>query len=228
MAGTMEGLGVPLFGGYTSYQSDGTTSFLTVNADGSHDFSFTDEGVDNFISVTVAESAAISSGYLQAFYANISTTGVWTGGQINGFALDMTLSGTPGVEVAGAYFYFSETGTTVTTNLNLNGVVVYFEEMSGDCSMRAGFKAYSDDDGVAGNLDAGFVTVSANAGLWGAMLGHSQPTYPNYFLWCQHVMSGSTPGMFVDHTPGDTAGKALRINMGGTIYNIPCVADSCS
>ena len=65
MAGTMEGLGIPLFGGYTSYASDGTTAFLTVNADGTHDYSFADGGADNFISVTLTESEAISSGYMQ-------------------------------------------------------------------------------------------------------------------------------------------------------------------
>jgi hypothetical protein len=126
------------------------------------------------------------------------------------------------------YMYIAETGTTVMDNCNLNGVIVYFEEMGDDFQYRSAFKAYSDDDSTAQSLDAGLTTVSANAGLWGSILAHKGPTYPDYLLWCQDTMSGSTPGMFVDYTPGDTAAKALRANIGGTIYNIPCVADSCS
>lgn len=228
MAGTMEGLGVPLFGGYTSYQINGTTSYLVVNADGTHDFTWADEGADNYISLTVADSSTIASGYIQPFYTALSTTGVLSGSaQVNAFATDITLSGTPGVEVSGMYIYICETGTTVMDNCNLNGIVVYFEEMGDDFQYRAGFKVYSDDDSAAQSLDCGFETVSANAGVFGAMLGHKGATYPYWFLHCQNVMSGSTPGMFVDYSPSDTATKALRVNIAGSIYNIPVVVDSC-
>jgi len=228
----MEGLGVPLFGGYTSYQTSGSTAssaYLVVNADGTHDFSWADEGADNYISLTITDATTITSGYIQPFYTSLSVTGAYSTGstQINAFAADISLSGTPGVEVAGVYIYISETGTTTVTSLNLNGMVVYLEEMGGSVGYRAGFKAYSDDDSIATSLDAAFVSVSANSGLWGAMLGHKGAQYPEYFLWCQNAPT-LTKDMCVTYTPGDTAGHALRVSLAGTIYNIPMVADSCS
>lgn len=228
MPGTMEGLGVPLFGGYTSYQSDGTTAFLTVNSDGSHDFTFTDEGVDNFISVTVADSTAVSSGYLQAFYANVSTTGVWTGGQINGFALDLTLSGTPGVEVAGIYLYIAETGTTVLTNAQVNGLVVNLENLGGSCANRSGVKVFSNDANVASDIDAAYsVYCSGATGTFTALLSCGGTTPPEYFFEYTTALSDSDR-ILCDYTASDSATKALRILIDGTVYKVPVVPDSCS
>ncbi len=228
MAGTMEGLGVPLFGGYTSYQSDGTTAFLTVGSAGTHDFTFTDEGADNFMSVTVADSTAISSGYLQAFYANVSTTGVWTGGQINGFALDLTLSGTPGVEVAGIYLYIAETGTTVTTNLQLNGIVINLENMGGACANRSGIKVFSNDANVAADIDAAYsVYCSGSTGTFTALLSCGGTMPPEYFFEYTTAYGVSTR-MLSDYSASSSATKALRILIDGTVYNIPAVPDSCS
>ena len=228
MAGTMEGLGVPLFGGYSAYASDGTTSYLTVDSKGAHDFSFTDEGADNFVSVTVADSTAISSGYLQAFYANVSTTGVWTGGQINGFALDMTLSGTPGVEVAGIYLYIAETGSTVLTNAQVNGIVVNLENLGASCANRSGVKVFSNDANVASDIDAAYsVYCSGATGTFTALLSCGGTTPPEYFLEYTTALSDDTR-MLSTYSPSDSATHALRILVDGTVYNVPAVPDSCS
>jgi len=228
MAGTMEGLGVPLFGGYTSYQSNGTTSFLTVNSDGTHDFSWADEGADNFISVTITDATTITSGYIQPFYTSLAVTGAYSTGscQINAFAADISLSGTPGVEVSGMYLYFSETGTTTVTSLNLAGHTVYFEDMGGAPVARAGFKVYSAGTNVASQFDAAFMFISAGTGTMSSLLGFKGASDPEYFL--SYVNAPSAGRMMADYSPSDAATKALRVNLAGTIYNIPMVADSCS
>ena len=218
---TYKGLAVPLFGESTIKQVTLGTDVLNVE-------SLAAATGSNLFRASLSSSATLSSGYLQGFYAAVATTGVLSSScQVNAFAADITLSGTPGVEVSGMYLYFAETGTTVMDNCNLNGVVVYFDEMGDTMSYRAGFKVYSDDDSIATNLDVGFETVSANSGLFGAMLGHKGALYPEYFLWCQNAPT-LTANMAVTYTPGDTAGHALRVNFAGTIYNIPMVADSCS
>ena len=227
MAGTMEGLGIPIFGGYTAYQSDGTTPYLTVNSDGTHDYTFTGEGAENFIQVTVVDTETRSSGYLQAFYVNLRTSGVLSGSaQVNTFAVDLTLSGTPGVEVAGMYMYICETGTTVMDNCNLNGIVIYFEEMGDVMAYRAGVKVYSDDDSIASSLDAAFTTVSANAGLFGAMLGHKGATMPYWFLHIQNLALNQD--MMYPASDESSIVGGLKVRIADSHYFIPLYNTSCS
>ena len=218
---TYKGLAVPLFGESTIKQVTLGTDVLNVE-------SLAAATGSNLFRASLSSSATLSSGYLQGFYAAVATTGVLSSScQVNAFAADITLSGTPGVEVSGMYLYFAETGTTVMDNCNLNGVVVYFDEMGDTMSYRAGFKVYSDDDSIATNLDVGFETVSANSGLFGAMLGHKGALYPEYILWCQNAPT-LTANMCVAYSPTDAATHALRVSLAGTIYNIPMVPDSCS
>jgi hypothetical protein len=228
MAGTFEGLGRPICGGYEAYEDDGTSVYLTVDPDGMHNFSWTDEGVDNFISVTIADSTAVASGYLQAYYANVSTTGVWTGGQINGFALDLTLSGTPGVEIAGIYLYIAETGTTVLTDAQVNGLVVNLENLGASCANRSGVKVYSNDANLASDIDAAYSAYCSGAtGTFRALLSCGGTTPPEYFMEYTTALASSTR-ILADYSPSDAATKALRILVDGTVYNVPAVADSCT
>jgi hypothetical protein len=75
-------------------------------------------------------------------------------------------------------------------------------------------------------LDAGFVTVSANQGLFGAMLGHKGETFPNYFLWLQNTGTGRMMYPAADTTATIAAG--LKVNFGGAIYFIPMYASTCT
>jgi len=227
MAGSFEGLSVPLHGGYQAYEDDGTTVFLTVDADGQHNFAWTDKGADNFIAVTLADSTAVSSGYVQAFYANVSTTGAWTGGQLNVFAADITLSGTP-QEVSGMYLYFCETGTTTTTSMQLNGIVVNLEEMGGNLVNRSGIKIYSNDADCSGDIDAAFSAYCSGAsGTFRSLLSCGGNTEPEYFFEYTTAI-GSSSRMLCDYTASTSATMALRLLIDGSVYNVPCVADSCS
>jgi hypothetical protein len=74
---------------------------------------FTDDGAHNFFSITIADGTTMTSGYIQPFYASITTSGSITTGsaQVNAFAADISLGGVIGSEVAGAYIYVSGTPT---------------------------------------------------------------------------------------------------------------------
>jgi len=190
---------------------------------------FTDDGAHNFFSITIADSTTVTTGYIQPFYANVTTSGVLSGSaQVNAFACDMTLGGTPGVETAAFYAYIVGSGTPTVTGLNVNGIVIYMDEIGATPAYRAGVKIYSDDDSIASGLDGAFTTVSANQGLFGAMLAHKGTQYPEFFLWIEddYTQEGMLCKDAVTATP--TFSASLRIKLASAIYRIPLVADSCS
>jgi len=236
MAGTMEGLGVPLFGGYTSYQSDGTSSYLVVNSDGTHDFTFTDEGADNFIGVTITDATTISSGYLQAFYTSITQSG-GSADQINAFAADITLGGTCSSEISGVYIYFAETGTAVFGGI-FSGYTVFFTSFASATppAYRAGFHCYSQEPTAtnASGLDAGLLVESAGAsGTWGALLGYMGVTPPEYFLYSSSNIPWGATTRMCRILGSDAAGTAqvaaqLRVKIYETEYFIALYPTTCS
>ena len=220
---TYKGLAVPLFGESTIKQVTLGTDVLNVE-------SLAAATGSNLFRASLSSSATLSSGYLQGFYAAVATTGVLSSScQVNAFAADITLSGTPGVEVSGAYIYIAETGTTVVTALNLNGYVAYLEDMGGAPAYRYGFKAYSASANVASgtnSADATFQSMCAGStGTWTALLGVTGTTPPEYFLTIDNT---TTTRMFSAYSPSDAATYCLRITHAGAVYNIPCVADSCT
>jgi len=232
MAGTMEGLGVPINGGYTAYQSDGTTAFLTVNADGTHDFTFTDEGADNFIGITVSQTTAVTSGYIQAFYANVTVSGGITApAQINAFAADITVGGACAGEVSGVYIYFAETGTFTSAHIHA-GFTVYFAAFASatPALYRAGVHCYSAEASsyIGSSMDAGLLVESSGAsGTWGSMLGHMGVTPPAYFLWM--LNAPGTENMIGTGALGNPAACTtwLKVLIQSTTYWIPLHA-SCT
>lgn len=225
MAGTMDGLGIPINGGYTAYQSDGTTSYLTVNSDGTQDFSFSDEGADNFISVTVTDSTTITTGYIQPFYANITYSGAMSTGnsQINAFATDISLTGTVSSEVEGFYAYISGTGTL--TSANISGMVVNIASLGGAASTRCGLQIHIEDGNVASSQDAFILCrLEGSSGAATNLIQKSgTATNPEYFL-----TTNASDGMVTAYSASDSADKALRVQIAGSVYNIPMVPDSCS
>ena len=233
MAGTMEGLGVPLFGGYSALQSDGATSYLTVDADGMHNFSWTDEGADNYIDVSITQTDATTSGYTQAFHVTlISSGGITAPAQVNAFAADITLGGLHAGEVSGVYLYFAETGTFTSGHI-LAGYTVYFTAFASATppAYRGGVHCYSAEAaGYYGtSLDAGLlVECSGTSGSWGAVVGVMGSTMPDYFL---HILSETSEDRMVGlQTMGsiDTSATAsLKVLIGSTTYRIPLITDSC-
>jgi len=237
MAGTMEGLSVPLYGGFTSYQASGTTAssaYLTVNDDGTHDFSWADEGADNFISVTLTDATTISSGYIQAYYASITSTGsktqAQTGAQQNAFAADIFLGGTQAAWTNGMFVYIAETGTATITSSTIAGYAVYLAAFGASPASRHGFHVFSEETSTYTDAtvhDTAFHAEGAGSGTYGALLGTDGAVPPHYFLDIMDT-TDTTTRMIVDYSSSDSATKALRVLVGSTVYNIPMVADSCS
>lgn len=224
MAGTFEGLGVPLNGAFTRYAANGTTQAWNVAAGGAIDFgTFTNLGADNYVSCTISDATTVASGYVQAFYANVTVTGSHSD-QVNAFAVDMTLGGTCAAEMSGMYIYIVDTGTPTVSSLNLSGVIVNLEDV-GAADYRTGYKAYSNSANVAASIDSAFYAYCSGAtGTFTSLLAVGGVTPPEYFLHQQ-----SAAGRFVvAYSPSTAATAALRCNINGTIYNIPMVADSCS
>lgn len=233
MGGTMEGLGVPINGGYTAYQDDGTTAFLTVSNEGAHDFTFTDEGADNFISVTIADTTTITSGYIQAFYASITSTGskstAQTGSQQNAFAADIILGGTQAAWTSGVFIYIAETGSCTITSSTITGYTVYLAAFGSSPASRHGFHVFSAETSTyadATGVDSAFHAEGAMTGTYGALISHDGSVPPEYFLDV-HDTTDVTTRMVSTYDPSDAATKALRVKLGSTVWNIPMVADSC-
>ena len=232
MAGTMEGLGIPINGGYTCYTSDGTTEYLTTNADGTMDFTFANLGADNYISVTTTNTSANTSGYVQSFYTSVSHTGGMTGGQINCFAADLSLGGTiAGVEISGAYVYIAESSTAVTFSSNiLAGYTAYFAAFGSACDYRAGFHCYSAEATTynASALDAGLlVECAGSTGTWGSVIGVMGVSLPKYFM---HITTApGTERMIGTGALGNPAACTVwaKVLIQSTTYWIPLHA-SCT
>lgn len=233
MAGTMEGLGIPINGGYTAYTSNGTTEYLTTNADGTRDFTYANLGADNMVSITTTNTAALTSGYIISYYTSVTATGGASGGQISAFAADLayggTISGTH--EVSGAYFYMYESSTALAGVPSIiSGVTTYLAAFGIAHQYRSGIACYSSETSTynAAALDAAFMVKGVGAtGTWGSILGSVGTMQPNYFL---HI--SSAPGTDRLVATGGVANVAsaatwLKVLIQSTTYYIALHA-SCT
>jgi hypothetical protein len=188
--------------------------------------SFEDLGAVNMFSITVSDATTITSGYIQAFYANVTSTGSKTGGnatQVNAFAADVFFGGTVTSQVSGMYVYMAESGTATMTDAQLDGYVVFLGSVGSAAVYRSGFHAYSEEPTAtnASGLDAGLIVECAGAtGTWGAVIGVMGVTKPLYFLQINNA-----PGeerMFSTGARGNVAAAAawLACNVNGTVYQI--------
>ncbi len=219
MAGTSEGIGVPLYGGYTTQDNSGT-DVLTVNNNGSYDFAFADLAADNCIDLVVTNSTAVSSGYVQGFHINQTTTAVMTGGQVNALAIDFTLGGTPGVECAGIYIYVDETGAPTLTDLNLWGIIINMEDLGAAPALLGGIKIFRNVTNQGTTVDAFMYFYDSGTGVTDSLFVHQGTNQPEYFL--KSLSAAPSSGMFTDVviTSGDST-KALRVSDNSTIYFVP-------
>jgi hypothetical protein len=229
MGGTFEGLGMPLNGAFKRYAANGTTECLSVSDDGAMDFTFTDLGADNFITVVIADSTTVDSGYVQAFHTSLTMSGNCST-QINCFAADLTLGGTmENVEISGSYIYIAETGTASLTGSTISGYTVYFTAFGAAAANRYGVHAYSAETlaYTGSEQDAAFMAdCSGTSGTWGAILGCRGTTQPRYLL---HIYGA--PGddnLYSSVAQGSsTSAGSLAVLVDGTVFRIPLIADTC-
>jgi hypothetical protein len=218
---TLDGLGVPLFGGYTAYASDGTTSFLTVSSDGVPDFSFSSTAADNHISLTVADSGTFSSGYGQGYFVSYTTTGVKSGtAQVNAIAVDFWVGGTPGVECAGMYIYVDNSGSPTVTSLNLWGIIVNMEDLGAAPTHLGGLKIYRNITNQGSTVDSFMYFYDSGTGVTDSLMIHQGSNQPEYFI--KSLSAAPSSGMFASVVvTSANSTKALRVSDNSTIYFIP-------
>lgn len=220
MAGTYDGLGVPLNGGYTTYREDGTTSVLTVSSNGVPDWSFTDQAADNHISLTVTNSTAVSSGYVQGYYVSLTSTATMTGGQINAIAVDFLLGGTPGVECAGIYVYVAASGSPTVSSLNGWGLIINMEDMGAAPTHYGGIKIFRNVTNQGSTVDSFMYFYDSGTGVTDSLFIHQGSNQPQYFL--KTLSAAPSSGMFQDITiTSANSTKALATIFNSVIYYIP-------
>lgn len=224
---TWEGGAVPLFGESTITQQTAGTDIVTLN-------SVADSTAANHVRVGITSTSAITAGYLQAFYANVSLGGGITGGsviQMNAFAADITLSGAVTAQISGMYVYIAEgTAAVPGSGTLLDGYVVYFAALGGGApDYRAGFHAYSAEPvATIGSMDAALLCESAGAsGTWGAVIGVMGITPPSNLIYFQTNLGEED--LFSTGVRGNVAAAAawLKVTVESTVYWIALHA-SCS
>lgn len=220
MAGTYDGLGVPLNGGYTTYREDGTTSVLTVSSNGVPDWSFTDQGADNHISLTVTNATAVASGYVQGYYVSLTTTATMTGGQINAMAIDFYLGGTPGVECAGIYIYVDNSGSPTVSSLNLWGIIINMEDLGAAPTHLGGIKIFRNITNQGSTVDSFMYFYDSGTGVTDSLFIHQGSNQPENFI--KTLSAAQSAGMFQDIAiTSANSTKALRVSFNSVIYFIP-------
>ena len=217
----------------------GTFSHQTFNggpafgpdSSGAFNMSFTDPGADNLIAITVTDgSSAVTSGYLQPFYANITldSDASWSTGsaQINAFATDITLDGTVSCEVEGMYVYITNSSGTITS-ANISGLVVNIADLGSQASTRAGLQIHIEDGNVAASQDAAIlVRLEGSSGALTNLiqLSGTASLKPAYFLTTNQGGAAST--MVQSKTCAGTQDTVLVCNINGSTYWIPMYAAS--
>ncbi len=219
MAGTMEGLGIPLYGGYTTTNNSGT-SILTVNDNGSHDYVFADLAADNCIDLVVTNATTVSSGYVQGFHINMTTTATMTGGQVNALAIDFTLGGTPGVECAAIYIYVAASSPTVTST-NAWGLIINMEDLAAAPTHYGGIKIFRNVTNQGSTVDAFMYFYDSGTGVTDSLFVHQGSNQPEYFLKTLSAAPSSGMVQTIVVSSGDSSTKALRVSDNSTIYFIP-------
>lgn len=193
---------------------------------GAFNMSFTDEGADNHLAITVTDSSTVTSGYIQAFYTSVTTSGAYSTGstQINAYAVDLLLGGTVACEAEGMYIYVGPSGTPTLTSANINGLNIYMDELGAAPNILAGLQIHKANTTQGSTTDTFiYMRLEGSAPASSMFEKGGTAANPEYFL-----ISNAVDGMVVAYSASDSASKALRLKLGGTVYNIPMVADSCS
>ena len=226
-SGTYNGLAVPLFGESEITQQVAGTDIITLT-------SVADATAANHLRINATSTSALTAGYFQGAYVNMSLGGGITGGsvtQANAFATDITLSGAVTGQISGMYVYIAEgTAAVPGSGTLLDGYVVYFAPLGGGApDYRAGFHAYSEEPvATIGTMDAALLCESAGAlGTWGSVIGVTGITPPSNFLYCQTALGEEN--MFSTGIRGDVAAAAawLKVTVQSTVYWIALHA-SCT
>ena len=120
MAGTFEGLGVPLFGEFYRYTSAQVeTLYVEDNGVMNLTVANTTDTMDNAFNVSYSCSGTYASGYGHGVHVDMAVNGTSAGAfssqQFNAFGADVTINGVHTCGIGGLYVYIAEGTATLDT-----------------------------------------------------------------------------------------------------------------
>lgn len=226
MAGTFEGLSVPLFGEFYRYSADQTQN-LFVEDDGvtNHTVALDAVGGDNAHVVNITSSSALT-GYDQGYYVNLTASGAGAGGQVHAFAADITISGTPTTSTwyGGMYLYIAGGGTL--TNAIVYGIYVDIVEM-GTADYNCNLFLSRSNSNKATTVDTFIMmAMQGSTPATSSAIYFQGNRYPTYFL---ELASAATVSDMYDEDAGDESDAGvgnLAVSINGTVRTIRLFADT--
>lgn len=223
--GTFEGLSVPLYGSWIM-GNESQTAILTCDTAAAWNWAYTSPGADNLLAVTVTDSNTVTSGYLQTFYANVTTSGSYSGGgtQINPIAVDLSLGGTIGCEAAGLYIYVAASGTPTVTSGNITGATIYMTDMGGSPGYQSCINLYKNTTNLGSTSDAFIFCVNQGSGNTTSLIACGGTNHPTYFLSLKSAANNMVAA--VDSLTSAGCSQSLVVDLNGTTKYIPLITAS--
>lgn len=227
MAGTYDGLSVPLYGGYVRGSSDQTTTLTVAASNNAHDFVMAHSATtaDNMFGLDVDVSGSFSSGYTNCFYVDLKVSGNLGGGvasnQVNAFGADITLDGTSSAAgYGGMYIYIAKSGTWSDTSAVVYGACLDIQEV-GSVDYKCNLWLQNSSS-TAASVDA-YILISGQ----GASGGINSPLFyvqgQTYFPYLLKLQTDGASGFFQKTAMGQVTNStgSLLFYAGSAKYAIP-------
>jgi hypothetical protein len=206
----------------------GDAGQVKIGDDGCIRHTVSDLGAVNGYAMTITDGETITSGYVQGFYASLTTSSdtAWSTGNTQGnvFATDIALTaGTVACEVEGSYVYISGSSNCTKTSANISGQVVYIDDLGGAPTSRAGIQIHIADGNVGSTQDGAIVVRYEGSSCLGTNLIQ---------VWCPQYVTNflktNVTGGFVDTSSraAATVTRSLVCLINGTTYYIPLLSAS--
>jgi len=207
----------------------GNAGQVKIGDDGCIRQAVTDLGAVNAYHMTIADGATVTSGYIQGYYASLTTSSdtAWSTANTQGnvFATDISLAaGTVACEVEGSYVYISGSSNCTKSSANISGQVVYIDDLGGSPSSRSGIQLHFADGNVGSTQDAAILIrlEGSSCALTNVIqFAGTANKKPAYFFATNAAGQASTFLQAITISSGGTQNLALVCNINGSQYNIP-------
>ena len=226
MAGTYEGLGVPLFGPYYRYSANRTEN-LSVSDAGVTALTVAYTGIAASKAFTVNYSVSgsdIASGYGAGVHVNLgidgSSTGAFASYQQNAFSPDVTINGTPTGGIGGLYVYISKGTATLTSAVVYGGYFDIGNEL-GATDYLSCVTLDKHNTTVGTTVDAFILCQLQGSGTGTTMIHMQGPAHPTYFLSFNSIAGTGCVDATGSRTMTEVA--SIAVNIAGTKMLIPLI-----
>lgn len=216
MAGTFEGLSVPLFGEFYRYSEAGTQN-LYIEDDGVFNLSITKTGAaaDSLFNIAVTDETTFSSGYFTVigiqYTGDGEKTGVISGTQANVIGMDITLNENVSL-TTGMYIYVMEGSDDGPSSGNdFAGIDIYIEEL-GQLDYLTCLWLEKNNTTAATSRDC-FILCNQHSGTSTALI-EMQGTHPTYFL----TLTATEGGFLTASTPSVSEKYYIKVKIGASDF----------